>query len=59
MTKIDFYKEIKTKDKTIDLKENLLELFDNLLRKAEINDDVKLGKLARLRAQIEITLTDL
>ena len=59
MTKINIYKQIKTADKTLDLKDNLLDLFDNLLRKAKIDDTEKLSKLARLRAQIEIILTEL
>jgi len=58
MTKIDIYKQIKTKDKTLDLKENLLNLFNKLLKEKNITNEKK-QKLAGLRAKIEITLTEL
>ena len=58
MTKIDIYKQIKTEDKTIDLQENLLTLFDKLLKTENITKNKK-QKLAGLRAKIEITLTEL
>jgi metal-responsive CopG/Arc/MetJ family transcriptional regulator len=56
MTKIDIYNQIKTEDKTIDLKENLLEFFNKLLKKAEIKDRSKLDKIAKIRSRIEIEL---
>ena len=58
MTKIDIYKEIKTADKTIDLKENLVTLFDQLLKEKNLSP-VKKQKLAGLRAKIEITLNEI
>ena len=59
MTKIDIYKQIKTQDKTKDFRENLMSLFDDMLKKAKITDQNKLAKLARLRAKIDIELKDL
>jgi len=58
MTKIDIYKQIKTTDKIIDLQENLMTLFDKLLKEENITKTKK-QKLAGLRAKIEITLTEL
>lgn len=57
MTKIDIYSQIKTVDKTIDLKENLVTLFDKLLKEDNLSS-VKKQKLAGLRAKIEIILNE-
>ena len=59
MAKVDFYKEIKTQNKTVDFRENLLDLFDKMLKQAKITDISKLSKIARIRARIDIELKDL
>ena len=56
--KIDIFSKIPTLDKTLNFKDNLLALFDAMLNRANITDQKKLAKLARIRATIDIQLKD-
>jgi len=57
--KVRLFDQLQTEDKTIDFRENLLNLFDDMLNSANITDPEKLQKLAKVRARIEIELKDL
>lgn len=56
---VDFYSLIEgLEDKSIDLRQNLVSLFDNLLQKGGLQPELSM-KIAQLRARIEIELGQL
>ena len=58
MTKIDFFKDIKTSNKTLDLKDNLVSLIQNVMDdKGTTNEQRHI--LARLIGHINIHLKDI